>query len=138
MDATELVFPVICFNQGIFEVKEDFYKLSTCSKYALKRGWYKSLLIIDSVGESIRVKSARKLHGIGRFWGYSIFLNQRIKVELTYDGEPFQITVEDLRKHVLDSLNTWEGWQEQMNFEEWKASFEKASTIAEIIRLAGS
>ena len=138
MDATDLVFPVICFSQGIFEVMEDLGKLTTCNTLGLKRGWYDGLLIIDSLGKSVLVKSARKLHGVGRFWGYNIFLNQRIKVELTYEGKPFQTTVEDVRKRVLDSLSTWEGWQEQINFEEWKASFEKASTVAKIIRLAGS
>jgi hypothetical protein len=138
MPATDLVFPVICFNQGIFEIMEDFDKLTTCNKLGLKRGWYNRLLIIDSLGKSIRVKSARKLHGVGRFWGYTVSLNQRIKVELTYDGEPFQMTVEEVRKHVRASLNTWDGWEERIGFDEWKVSILKASTIAEIIRLAAT
>jgi hypothetical protein len=138
-DCRCISFPALCFNQGVAEVVRDEDALTTTNKLALKsHGWYDGLLIVDVNGQSIRVKSARKLHGVGLFFGYSFFVAQRIKVELVFDGEPFSMTVDDVRKRVLESFHKWHGWQTRGDFEELKAAVEKASTVADLIRLVRS
>ena len=71
--------------------------LTTCTKVALKNGYFDDLLIVDANGVGYQVKGARKLHGVGPFFGYNIFLNQRIKVELLTDGPRFRFLSTRLR-----------------------------------------
>ncbi len=67
------------------------------------------MLIVEASGKAYKVTSAKKLHGVGPFWGYNIFLNQKIKVELLFEGKPFQITADEVKKRVLLSFKKWHG-----------------------------
>jgi len=139
MKTSKLSFPVICFNHGMAEAVCDYDTLTTTNKLALKpRGWYHGMIIVDQDGHAIRVKSATKLHGVGPFWGYNLFFNQRIKVRLNFDDTPLHVSVEDVRKRVLSSFNQWHGWQTRDDFDELKGSVEQAATVAEIIHLVAS
>lgn len=139
MTANDISYPVLCFNQGAVEVVRNAGTLTTTNKLALKpKGWYDGLLLVDSDGKAIRVKSAIKLHGVGLFWGYNLMTAQRIKVDLVFDGEPFEVSVDDIRKRVMHSFQQWHGWQTRGDFDEMKASVEKASTVAEIIKVVAS
>jgi hypothetical protein len=55
------------------------------------------MTVVDSNGTGIKIKDAHKLHGVGLFWGYKLFLNQRIRVELEPSGEPFAVSVAEVR-----------------------------------------
>ncbi len=138
MTVSDLQFPVLCFWRHLFRIEKTAEAFTTTTKAGLKNRMFDNVLVIGSNSQAVRVKSARKLHGVGPFWGYNIFLNQRIKVELIFDGEPFQISVEDVRKRVLASFKQWHGWQTRDDFDNLKAAVEKASTVAEIIRLITS
>ncbi len=138
MTVSDLQFPVVCFWRHLFRIETTAETFTTTTKAGIKNRMFDNVLVIGSNGQAVRVKSARKLHGVGPFWGYNIFLNQRIKVELTFDGEPFQMSVDDVRKRVLASFKQWHGWQTRDDFAELKAAVEKASTVAEIIRLVTS
>jgi len=81
---SSLVFPVIYFNKYTFNIKYDQEKLTLTTKAGLKNKLYENLTIIDSSGKQYKVKAARKLHGVGPVWGYNIFLNQKIKIELEF------------------------------------------------------
>jgi hypothetical protein len=55
------------------------------------------MLIVEANGKAYKVPGAKKLHGVGPFGGYNIFLNQKIKVELLFEGNPFQITADEVK-----------------------------------------
>jgi len=135
--ANKITFPVICFDRHLSRIRRDWDSLVTTTTAGVKNGMFDNMLVVDSNGKSMRVKSARKLHGVGLFWGFNPMVGQRIKVELIFDGEPFFMTVDDVRKRVLASFQKWHGWETRGDFDELKAAVEKASTVAEIIRLEG-
>ena len=138
MAASEFTFPIVCFYKHLLRTRNDWSSLVTTTTAGVSNGMFNNLLLVDSNGLSRRVKSARKLHGVGLFWGYNIFFNQRIRVELAFDGEPFQTSLEDVRKRILASFRQWHGWQTRGDFAELRIAVEKASTIAEIIGIIGN
>lgn len=138
MTVNDLHFPIICFWRHLFRIEKTAESFTTTTKAGLKNRMFENVLVIGSNGQAASVKSAKKLHSIGPFWGFNIFLNQRIKVELFFEGEPFVISVDDVRKRVLSSFRKWHGWQTRDDFDELKTAIEKASTVAEIIRLVTS
>ena len=78
----DLQFPVLCRSQNLVLIKLTEDELTTCNKLGLKNGWYRGMTVVDSKGTGIKIKDAHKLHGVGLFWGYNVFLNQRIKLAL--------------------------------------------------------
>jgi hypothetical protein len=138
MTANELTFPVVCFHRHLLRVRNDWDALVTTTTAGVKNGMFDNMLVVDSSGKAIRVKSARKLHGVGLFWGFNPMVGRRIKVELVYDGDLFPMTVDEVRNLVLGSFKNRHGWQTRGDFDELKAAVEKASTVAEIIRLVTS
>ncbi|MEI7881842.1 MAG: hypothetical protein WCI95_13335 [bacterium] len=135
MAASDITFPVICFYRHLLRIRCDWDTLVTTTTAGVKNGMFDNMLVVDSNGKAIHVKSARKLHGVGLFWGFNPMVGQRIKVDLIFDGEPFLMTVVDVRNLVLDLFKKSSGWQTRDDFDELKSSVENASTIGELIRL---
>jgi hypothetical protein len=135
MTVNAIKFPVLRFSQNLVGVKRTEDDLTTCTKVALKKGFFNEMLVVEESGKAYKVNGARKLHGVGPFWGYNIFLNQMIRVELLFQGNPFQITVDEVKKKVLLSFKKRHGWSTRGDFEELRESVENAKTILEIIQL---
>ena len=51
--------------------KED--DLTTCTKIAPKKGPFDDMLIVEASGKAYKVKAAKKLHGVGPFFGIRYF-----------------------------------------------------------------
>jgi len=79
------------------------------------------------------VRDATKLHGVGLFGGYNIFLNQRIKVCIYFENDPISIHVDDVKKLVNKSLKSWSGWTSSDNIDELQIKIKEAKTIKEIV-----
>jgi len=109
--------------------------LTTTTAAALRGGLFDNLKIVDSSGAEHLVRSARKLHGVGRFWGYNLFLNQRIRVALDVLPTARTYTVDELRKLVMGDFKTWHGWSSRADFKQLESSVLRASSSAEILRL---
>jgi hypothetical protein len=138
VDATnQLRFPVLEFANGMVFFVGKEAGITECSSYALKRGFFSGLLLVDSTGRAVRVKGAKKLHGIGPFWGYNIFLNQRIKIELIPDGAPYITTVNELRKLILDAFRGKQEWSARSDFDELTHRAERAESIEQLVRIIG-
>lgn len=135
LDVTSIKYPTLSFSKGVVIVQRTAEDLTTCGKGALKNGWFDDLLIVDSAGLGYRVASARKLHGVGPFWGYNIFFNRRIKAEILVSGEAQPVPLEDVRRHVLRSFQQWHGWSTEEGFEELRDRVEAATSIPQIISL---
>jgi hypothetical protein len=111
MTVEDLRYPVLCFSQHLARVSQTADALTTCSKLALRKGgYYDNLLVVDSAGVGLRIKGAEKVRGVGPFWGYNIFLNQRVKVRPHIDGAPIQASLAKVKRYVLDSFDRWHGW----------------------------
>ncbi len=130
-----LRYPVICFSQNIVRVKRTENELSTCNRLALKNGWYRGMLIVDSSGTALRVKDARTLRGIGFFWGYGLLRSRRVIAELAVADPPSTKSVGDLKEVVLESFRKHHGWSSRGDFAELKLRIRKATTISEIIEI---
>jgi hypothetical protein len=128
-------FPTLSLSKGVALVSRSPAELTTCRIAGLRRGWFSDLLLVDSSGRGWKIGGARKLHGVGPLWGYNIFLNQKIRVELVLAKGPFTVSVDDLRERVLKSFRTWHGWEEEDGFLVLKARVEKAQSVSEIIAM---
>lgn len=133
LDALE--FPVLCFNQGLLVAFETMDELTQANKRALKNGWFDGLLVIGSNLIAIRMRGARKLHGIGRMRGYNVFLEQRIRVALEPGQPPTEMVLADVKKLVRESFRQWHGWSSRGDFEELQSAVEQAQSADEIIHL---
>jgi hypothetical protein len=127
-----LSLPLVCFHREYSLLVRDWDELTITTSYALKHGKFARLLLVDSKGMAARVRSARKLHSVGPFRGFNIFLNQRIKIELCYEGNLFPISLTELREMLLESFEKWHGWSSAENFEELRAKVTRATTFGEL------
>jgi len=133
-DLPKLTFPVFCFWGDLIRVRKDWNTLTTTTKAGLENGFFRDLLIVDSEGQAVHIIDAHKLHGVGLFWGYNIFLNQRIKVKLELSGSLFPISLNDVKEKVQSSFKRRHGWSTRGDFDELKTTIANASSISEIIR----
>ena len=130
---SDLNFPVIYFNKYTFYVEPDANKLTVTTKAGIKNKLYENLTIIDSSGKLYKVKSARKLHGVGPLWGYNIFLNQKIKVELDFSPTVKEASIEELKKMVFKNFEKdrhfWESRDDLSELKEMVSSTESMSSL---------
>ncbi|SCY35564.1 hypothetical protein [Desulfoluna spongiiphila] len=133
MRAKEIVYPVLCFSQGVIYIAVNEEALTTCNANAIKKGWFKKMVIVAPDGMKYTVSDARKIHGVGPFWGYNIFLNQKVKVGIDFEGKPSQVNVYDVKKLVEKSLESWDGWVSSGSFNEIQEKIKEAKTIKEIV-----
>jgi len=137
LNLASVVFPTVSFSKGVALVSRRSTDLATCRMAGLRRGWFNDLQLVDSSGKGWQVDGARKLHGVGPLWGYNIFLNQQIKIDLLSSKGPFAVSVDDLRERVLRSFRTWHGWEEDGTYDALKADIGRAHSVSEIISLLG-
>jgi hypothetical protein len=130
-----LEYPALVFVRGMVFPVRSADDATQCTKPALKNGYFSGQLMVDSTGKAVKVKGAKKLHGVGPLWGYDIFLNQKIKVELILEGQSTQIEINDVRGRVLKALRGRQGWDASGDSEELIASVEKARSISQIANI---
>ena len=82
-----LSFPALAFHSQYALLLKSPTALTTGWAYGLRHGAYSDLLIVDSKGRAVHAAGARKISGIGPLAGWTLFLNQRIKLEFRQDGQ---------------------------------------------------
>jgi hypothetical protein len=126
-------YPVLTFSGTLAIPVKSADRLTRCTKHALKNGHFAGLVIADSVGKAVRVRNVRKLHGIGRFGGYNIFLGQSIRIELDLDGEPFKMSLDEVKSRLMADFYSDEGlWDACDDFDELVSFVRDANEIDEI------
>ena len=140
MTINDLNFPVICFSMNLVRVKTTLDSLTMYVPKGLfaETATLKTLSIVDSKGVRLNISGAKKLRGVGFLWGYNIFLNQRIKVELLTKEAPAQASITEVKELVLNSFRRWHGWATRGDFDELRDAIKNASSIPEIIALLQS
>lgn len=126
-----LDYPVLRFAHGMLFPARSPSDLDECTKVALKNGIFEGLLLVDASGRTMAVQSARKLRGVGPFWGYNIFLNQRIKVDLVLRAAP-ALAFEDVREKVLMALRGPQRWHASADVGDLQGAIAGAASIREL------
>jgi hypothetical protein len=114
---------------------QDLTSLTTPTRRGLRRGWYKNLQIIDSLGRTYRVIDAvaegtnplQWIHGI---WG------GRIQVKLEFDEflEPEEIDLEEMKKLVRENLvKHRERFESGRSLAEFRSQIRDCQTHREVI-----
>lgn len=133
MTVADLEFPVLCFWRKYIEKQKSFETLTLTSSIGVKNGRYKEMLIVDGHGTSFRIKDARKLHGVGWFWGFHPFYGQRIRVEFIIESGPTLMSVEEVRELVFRSFRRYSGWNTMYDHKEQREKVKNATAVGEII-----
>ena len=80
----------------------------------------------------LQISEARKLRGVGPFFGFNIFLNQRIQVALIASGHEKMVGVEEVRRLVLSAIRGKQKWNSAGGSDELVANVDRAQSISEI------
>lgn len=129
-------FPIICFyeKESFFQIVNSDDELTTTTSSGLKNQLFKNLTIIDSLGYVFKIKNAKKLNGVGILWGYNIFLNQKIKIELFFENNVTQISLVDLQKRIIKLLkDDKEFWESGGNYHTLLKTVSHQSSIYDLI-----
>lgn len=136
MDVNDLQFPVLgTFPNGSLEIAASPSNLTLNTSLGLKEGYYDGLRIVDARGRWFRVRAARKLHGVGRFGGYNVFLNQRIRVALDLEDEHREATIDEVKALVLRDFESWDGWKSRGDFDVLLRRVTDAHSVPELLNV---
>jgi hypothetical protein len=138
-DVSSMQFPVLGIIQdgGGFSSETSYDELTKSSKLAAARGLFcAGMLLIESTGRAVRLKGAREVPGSASPWWN--FWNPSVRVNLIVDGEPFSMTLDEVKETLLE--NSRRGWcppQPDPSDEEYKRETDlinNAQSIGQIIR----
>ena len=136
MSIDNLRFPVIAVRGPIARVYATQNDLLTCTRSALRRGWFHDLLLVDARGNGRRVREATRVGTAGPFWGIDIFLNQWLRVMLHFDGDSVVVPLPELKRYLLRAVEVAPGqWDGGRSPSELRALIAGATTRDELLRL---
>ncbi|MFA5262758.1 MAG: hypothetical protein WC378_02965 [Opitutaceae bacterium] len=135
MTPEPLNFPVLCIHKATIFTVRTLDALTSTTAAALRGGLFTKLRVIDSIGVEYVVSSAKKLKGIGPFFGYNLFLNQRIRVALDLEPTGKVFSSDEVRALVLKDFRGWHGWESRDDFDQLKQGVASAASVGEILRL---
>lgn len=131
----EIKYPVITFAESsiiYFARNQDDLTISSIKGW--RNGFYNSLNIIDSEGNSFDVQEAKKVGYAGLFWGISIISGQKIRVELIYTKANKGLSVVDFKEKILKQLKKDKHfWNAGGNFDELIVKVRNGKSYKEII-----
>ncbi len=135
-----IIFPVLTFSRpNVIEVAKDADRLTRCNRLGFKNGYYNNLDIIDSNGNSFGVSRAHKVGTVGLFWGYNIFLEQNLRVELEFKQHVEQVTLEAFKDRVLSIFEKDKYfWESGENIDDLKRMVRGSKTYRELIQELGN
>jgi hypothetical protein len=102
MTTSDLVYPLILIGtSGDIHVCIDEDWLTTMNRTTLKSGGYNGCVIVDSEGRWAKVEDTVFVSGKGSFWGYTIFMDRIIRVELLLSHKAVETSLDDVKQRVL-------------------------------------
>lgn len=132
----QMRFPIICITNNYLRVEKSLNTFQVTTVAGLNNGIYKNITVIDSSGKVFKVKNARKLHGVGIFGGYNIFLNQKIKVCIEFESETGDLSLDDFKDKIWEQIKKEEHfWSSAWNMNELKAEIDKAEKYEDVMEL---
>ena len=131
MVADQLRYPALSFlANGALTVVASSDHLTRNTRRGLKRGYYAGLRLVDMSGRWFVIRSARKLHALS---GYSLLLNQWIRVELDVEDTGREAGLDEVRRMVLKDFAAWDGWSSRGDFDVLVQRVEAARTIPDLL-----
>lgn len=116
--------------------------LTTCSRLALKSGYYSGLILVDSDSRKFLVVGARNLRSLKPRLNMLDILkffsaNPRERVELIFsDNPPILISVEELKGLLAHSFQEESiSWEAMCDFEEFEQKVKGAASVQEIFSI---
>ncbi|KAA6437968.1 hypothetical protein FEM33_19035 [Dyadobacter flavalbus] len=114
----KIIFPIIKFDRFSFEIIPCLDILTKTTSAGLRNRLFENIVIVDSNGFTYFVKNATKVKGLGRFFGYNIFLNQTILVDLNFEPNIEKIQLNDLKKKMVKNVHKEKAfWASGGNFD---------------------
>jgi hypothetical protein len=109
--------------------------LTRTTSAAVRGRLFEGLRVIDSQGQESVARGAKVLGGVGWFWGFNVFLNRRVRIDIDLHPTGEVLALEEVRRLVLKDFASWHGWEGREDLEALRAAVTSASTVGEIIRL---
>lgn len=136
LDVNKLNYPVLgLFNPGIL-VYEDAESLSVTTAKAVRLGQFDDVFLVDCQSFAYRVVGAQIRGPVGRFWGYDVFLDRNVFINLLYDSQMRSLAINeviDLVETRIDAMR--EIWESGMNYPEFRRSIRAARNVKELAEL---
>lgn len=98
-------YPLIALNHQQIHIARNEKEILVCSKKALSNNFFKNMKIIDSSETLFNIDNAIKIKGHGLFFGYNIFLNRKLKIDLIVKSKN-KININDFKKLLLQHLDS--------------------------------
>jgi len=135
MALDEVQYPALCFSQGTIVAANSYEELTACSTVALRRGWFRDLLLVDCAGHGYDIAGARRRGYVGPFWGFRLF-RRMIRVKPKVASGPFDVSLGALKDRIVEVVEDDEAsWAEIAPVKEIKSKVRSAAVHEEIIRL---
>ena len=101
MTTSDFKYPVASVDKyGNVYISIDENTLTTINNASLKAHNWTDSYIVDCDGIAAKIEDMRFISGIGSFWGYSIFFDRLIRVEIIL-GEEFSMSLDEIKKPIL-------------------------------------
>lgn len=134
---TELSYPVLLIRGAVLRVKRSADELSITTRAGLSNKLFEQARLVDATGRCWEIARAEKLHGIGAFGGWNIFLNQRIRVNLLAAESPIQMPLSEIKALVVRALSQWQPISTRGDADGLFARIEVSDSVREIADLLG-
>ena len=134
MTTSELTYPVlILVKGGGMHVATSEDMLTTLNSHFLRRrGGFTGSILVDSSALATNILDTKFVSGKGRFWGYTIFLDRMVRVNLTL-SDPFEMPLERVKRRVLGLLRSVAQNQDPEYWQEALCRITEAQSASELI-----
>ena len=100
----DLSYPVLAVGDQIgLDAFRDAASLQTPNSLAVRRGVYKSLLLVDSRGVPYSIANVEVFGGAGPFWGLRFMKSRRLRVRLTIERRD-PMTLDQVKRLVVEKF----------------------------------
>jgi len=130
-------FPAIVFSRRALWVVRSNDILTRTTKVSVKNGVFSGAVVVDADANAQKILSAKIRSGYGPLFGYNIFLNRNVIVDLIPDGETFKMDLGEIKQKVIADFNSWSGWATRGDWPELKANVMRANSVFQVIEAIG-
>jgi hypothetical protein len=134
MNVHALSYPIIYFSDDVFQVVQNMDALTTSPKSAVRDGKYEGMLIVDTMGQALKVRGAKQIGRAGIEW-VLIFPVRLVKVVLEVESFVVQMSVDEVREQIYNSRVGWHGLESMSEFPEIEERIKNAKSVAELIQI---
>jgi hypothetical protein len=134
-------FPVVIIYDSdivVYELKDDLMVCRMSDLKAADQGRYAPGTIIDFNSIAWQMIGAEKAHAIGRFFGFNVFLDQRIRVRLKFAEGPKAANIEWIRTEIVKRLQRKDAFTLVLKIGVTTIELDEARTLIPKVELASS